>query len=206
MIESIICNKVNFRILRILHEHPNSFLTANEISKYGNVSGGALWSALNKLSAFNIILKEGSIKKPKYKINAYTYLFYSLEDLLRLENSKFQFMEIKVKNSISEFINSLFLKYTDVSKIYLFGSQAKGTASPDSDIDILILKENINSKIELDIQKIKNKINPKISVLIHTNKEFDISKEPLFKEIKKDGILLNDIFLKKGNKPEFIKY
>ena len=39
-------------------------------------------------------------------------------------------------------------KVTKVKKIILFGSYSKGTATDESDIDLLIIENEINSKIE----------------------------------------------------------
>ena len=40
-------------------------------------------------------------------------------------------------------------KVTKVKKIILFGSYSKGTATDESDIDLLIIENKINSKIEI---------------------------------------------------------
>jgi uncharacterized protein len=62
-------------------------------------------------------------------------------------------MEIKMKESerkILEKFKSLLEKKLSVHKIVLFGSRARGEASETSDMDVLVILEEINSETDLD--------------------------------------------------------
>ena len=50
-------------------------------------------------------------------------------------------------------IQVVFMSYTEVEKVILYGSRAKGTYKPASDIDITLVGENLNLTIQ---QKIEN--------------------------------------------------
>ena len=75
----------------------------------------------------------------------------------------------------------------------LFGSQSRGHATLNSDIDILIIpkKEDVKEDILENIGevKVKNKINTMILDL-KTFKGDIKNKTPLYQNIKKDGIIL----------------
>ena len=79
----------------------------------------------------------------------------------------------------------------------LYGSKAKSTDVPDSDIDLMIELEEINSAIEMDIYEIVFEINLEqdcfISVLLFCKKEIEegpMSESPIYRAIQKEGISL----------------
>lgn len=85
----------------------------------------------------------------------------------------------------------------DISKIILFGSNAKGNASPDSDIDIIVISESFRNKgifkrVELikraEISAIKKFMIP-LDILVMTNKEFE-SENSLISDYAQEGIVI----------------
>jgi predicted nucleotidyltransferase len=41
---------------------------------------------------------------------------------------------------------SIFQKYSEVKSVYLFGSRAKGTFKPGSDVDLAVMNEGVSDK------------------------------------------------------------
>ena len=83
-----------------------------------------------------------------------------------------------------------------IRKIILYGSEARGTATQESDIDIAVIiehyteemhKQMIDAVVDLELEY--NKV---ISVLLIDNTQFKTweNVSPFFKNIKKDGIIL----------------
>ena len=77
----------------------------------------------------------------------------------------------------------------------LFGSRARGTGDPDSDLDIMIELPEINPQIEAHIDSIIFKINLEndafISAVLFGEKEIregPMSESPLYKVIQKEGV------------------
>ncbi len=71
------------------------------------------------------------------------------------------------------------------TKIFLFGSQVKGTATEQSDFDICIVLEKKTREI------IKLKLPENIELHVFDLKEFDElkkAKDPLIRDILRDGI------------------
>lgn len=78
---------------------------------------------------------------------------------------------------ISEITNRLTSKF-DVEKIILFGSHARGTANPKSDIDLLIIGEVKYNRYKLitDVLRALGKMHYAFDVIILTSDEFERNK------------------------------
>lgn len=77
----------------------------------------------------------------------------------------------------------------------IFGSKVRGEDTPESDIDVFIEIDNINSDIESEIDDIVYKINLEndtfISTIIFGRKEIEegpMSESPIYKVILKEGV------------------
>lgn len=115
-----------------------------------------------------------------------------------MENKIYTFEEIK---SITK---SIFEKYK-IKKAYLFGSYAREEANVDSDIDIMIVKEESNvvtllnlAEFETELQEALHK---NIDVVteetylddtVEENKYGKLAKELFYEQVKKDRRVLYD--------------
>jgi predicted nucleotidyltransferase len=74
-------------------------------------------------------------------------------------------------------------------KIILFGSYAKGNFHKESDIDIAVVLKNYNNLIDtqVDLMRLRRKIDSRIEPHPFREKDFDISN-PLVYEIMKYGV------------------
>lgn len=77
----------------------------------------------------------------------------------------------------------------------IFGSKAKGDASPESDIDVMIELEDYTPEIESEIDNLVFEINLAydcfISTIFFSKKELEegpLKESPLYKAIEKEGI------------------
>lgn len=115
-----------------------------------------------------------------------------------MENKIYTFEEIKA------ITKPVFEKYK-IKKAYIFGSYARGEAKEDSDIDIMIIKEDSNittllnlAEFETELQELLHK---KIDIIIEEtyldeaveeNKYGKLAKELFFEQVKKDRRVLYD--------------
>ena len=80
----------------------------------------------------------------------------------------------------------------DFVKIILFGSYAKGNYHEDSDIDIAVILKDYNSlsDIQLDLMRLRRKIDSRIEPHPFREKDFNITN-PIVNEILKYGQTIN---------------
>ena len=103
----------------------------------------------------------------------------------------------KIQGILDQFKQEIYQIYQDnLSQLILFGSQARGSAKPDSDIDVLIvLKSSIKDKTKY--QQVINLISDLcleyellISCVYVNESQFNTEKSPLLINIHKEGIKL----------------
>ena len=88
-----------------------------------------------------------------------------------------------------KYINFLMLKGYEIKQVFVFGSCARGTASDDSDIDIAIVLENINSNCDEMIKMFQFRREVDLRIEPHPFKAADFIKgNPFVSEILKTGI------------------
>jgi predicted nucleotidyltransferase len=78
-----------------------------------------------------------------------------------------------------------------ISQAYLFGSYAKGTNKPESDIDIAFIFNELKDVIEMQIQLMKLRRNFDLRIEPHPFEKRDLEDEnPFLQEILQTGILI----------------
>ena len=83
-----------------------------------------------------------------------------------------------------------------LDKLILFGSQAKETAQPDSDIDILIVLKDIfnysqeSEKISQPIADLCLEYNVLISCAFATSEQLENYNSGFFRNVRQDGLLI----------------
>lgn len=78
-------------------------------------------------------------------------------------------------------------------KIYLFGSHAKESAKPWSDIDVAIVSKNLGKDYWAERQKLEKliaKIDDDFELHLFKPEDFNNPYDPLVSEIKKYGLLV----------------
>ncbi len=80
-------------------------------------------------------------------------------------------------------------------KVILFGSYASGNPTPDSDLDLLIIKENVKSKMKdsLKFRKALRDIRLPKDILVTSQEEFDYYKTQcgsIYKDISEKGVVI----------------
>ena len=84
--------------------------------------------------------------------------------IMEAKNGKI--LEMNIPNIIKELNTLIKEKYSDFKGSYLYGSRAKGNFKKDSDIDIVILFDELNRKKDLEICDIVGELEYKYDVFI----------------------------------------
>lgn len=102
----------------------------------------------------------------------------------------------ELKNIIKKYAELLKERRIAFKRIYLFGSQARGMAHENSDIDIAVIMDNLPKgknymERKMDLRKLTRNIDTRIEPVVLEEKDLD-KKEPSIMgyEILKHGILI----------------
>ena len=153
----------------------------------------------NIVRNINILEKENVIKKEKdanlIKIRLKNHPLTTAY-LKQVHTEKFLALPKKISNAINEFLNELEEKPLIA---LIFGSYAKGNYTKDSDIDILLIFQELTNQkdIENTAKRISLRTNTKISPVYVKYKEFEknfLNKEHEFSnEIRNNIIIITGI-------------
>ena len=100
-------------------------------------------------------------------------------------------MDKNIDSTIAKYLDLIKKQFTDIEKVYLFGSYAKGKSTEDSDIDVALIFSNLDDSKRFDIQvqlmMLAAQIDSRIEPHPISHADFD-SGNPFVIEIKKTGI------------------
>lgn len=191
LIEPILGYKSTWRILELLLETPRKAVSRPELLEHTWLGNAPLSQSLRRLVSANILIKEKKGKKEFYYLNLGNEYLLTLQGIWGKERKSLHYLDYDLKVILSELTRPL-LEFSGIKEIILFGSQAKGTASIQSDIDLAVIFEN-KTTAEIEITKIvkviKEKFNKEIQIHYFTEKSF-MEKNILVNEIKSEGISL----------------
>lgn len=108
-----------------------------------------------------------------------------------------QIIKTRLSETLEKLKEQLFQQYQEkLSSLILFGSQARKEASPESDIDVLILlKGEVNPLIEIKknsiwLAELCLETEALINCIYLSEEQFQVRNDPLFRQIKQEGIIM----------------
>ncbi len=100
-------------------------------------------------------------------------------------------MDKNIDTTIAKYLELIKEKYSDIERVFLFGSYAKGKSTDDSDIDVALIFSNLDDTKRFDIQvqlmMLAAQIDSRIEPHPISHNDF-YSGNPFVAEIKKTGI------------------
>ena len=141
------------KIMDLLLPGPYEHYSIREISRRIKISYALVHTSINQLEHKNLIkvTKTGKSQLCAVNLSADPQLLAiaAMENAQQyMKKAKFSFVVDHLKEKLSDFMYIMLL----------FGSQAKGTAAPTSDVDLFFAVQH-----EQDIEKVKRKINGVLS-------------------------------------------
>ena len=188
MLENILGSLTKIRILRLFFEYPNRTFTTDEVLRNSYVGRGYGGKCIKQLLNLDILKMNKVGKEKRYTLNKESKFYEPLKDLFDLERNKYPTFSYVHRNIIGDLSQSL----TDET-IIVFGSVAAGTATLDSDIDILIVSEK-ESFVKKYVKKLQKKYGMKIQAIILTFERLKIlirEKSMLLKNISKEKVFVS---------------
>jgi len=185
--------KLELKIINLLARNKEKRFTINAIAKALKGHYSLVHRIVSRLT------KEGVIEKTKVgnsyicsinKDNDKTHALLQLSEIER--RNEFYSADKELKLILEDLVKS-FSQEGNALSIILFGSYAKGTATKESDIDILLLS-NKNKKTEKTAKEIYAKYGKEVNIVTMSPSKAKKQKEDIImKEIKASHIILHGI-------------
>lgn len=153
--DNILFTKVQQQVLKLLYLNQNSDFSTREIIRYAGSGNGAVQRELAKLISANYIIVNKVGNQKRYQANQKLPYYSELRSIII---KTFGLADV-LKNSF----NDLFIKNIKIAFIY--GSVAKGGDTSYSDIDLMLIGEDLTyadifntiKNVEITLQR---KVNP----------------------------------------------
>lgn len=187
MLENIVGSTTKIRILRLMFEYPNRDFSTDEVMKNSFVGRGYAGKCLEMLLGEGILRTKKMGKEKRYSLNRDSRYFPLLRNLFKEENEKYPTLSYMHRNLVSDLLERL-----GDETITLFGSVASGTATPGSDVDLLIISSR-KEFIRKICRRIGGKYKIKIQAVVLTGEELDKrirEKSRFLKNIGKEKIFI----------------
>jgi len=169
------------KVLTLFSLAPGIKLKRKEIKEKTKLTNLTLDKALNVLLNSSILVREGNY----FKLNL-SEKTRTLIKLIQEEYKGLNEIPLNVFFSILEIVERI-SAFKDI-EVYLFGSYAKLTFTPESDIDLAIVSDKDLRFLEKQALKIEKKYKTKIQLHFFPRDFKEHKEDPLVKEILRNGI------------------
>lgn len=172
-LEDILGSRAKVNVLRVLFKFKTKTFTGRELAMATGLTHTGVRRALRELQASNLIKMEYHGRSNLITLNTDSNLYNLLETLFSVEANTFNTFTLELKKEVP---------YNVVS-CAIFGSIARGTEKPDSDVDVLFItdaKETVQKFIEEKQQFFVNKYGNVIAPYIMSKNEFVRKKNTPF--------------------------
>jgi len=181
--------KIELKIVDLLARNPERKFTINEIAKSLNEYYSNVHRTISKLIKDNVIIKEKVGKSYLCSINLRNEKSFALIQLSEIERrNNFYNSNKEIKVILEDLVETL--KSIDPISIILFGSYAKGSASRESDIDILLISKT-KPRVDKIAKEMYAKYGKEINLIAISLNDFKKQKDKaLIKEIIRNHYVL----------------
>lgn len=136
MLEEILGSAAKVRILRVLYASPHRERTIRDLARALDLSVGTVHPAVGQLAAARVILTRRVGRSVAVLANSAYLLFPALSSLFRAEAAAF----VPVAEAFAESLPA-----KGLSGVVLYGSVARGEAGLRSDVDVLVVVDDLRS-------------------------------------------------------------
>lgn len=158
-LEDVLGSRVKVNVLRILFKFKSKTFTGRELAASAGLTHTGVRRALHELLASNLIKLEYHGRSNLITLNTDSTPYNVLETLFSVEANTFYRFIQDLKREVSN----------GIASCAVFGSIARGTETPDSDVDVLFITDNkeavnnfVKDKQQFFVKKYGNVITPYI--------------------------------------------
>lgn len=151
MIENILGSLTKIRILRLFFGYPNRSFATDEILKNSFVGRGYGGKCIKQFLDMGILNMNKVGKEKRYYLNKENRFYDALKTFFDIEKSRYPTFSYIHRSIIGDLTQAL-----TEETIIVFGSVSVGTATPESDIDMLIISDR-ERFVKRHIKKVQEK-------------------------------------------------
>jgi predicted nucleotidyltransferase len=196
LFQKLLGSKVKRKVLQFLYSS-SSPSSEREVSRVIHVSHTAVNKVMKELLDINAVEYFSVGKALVWGINKESFTYPHIEYLIKALNiTPLDFIRAEIAMALGKGIGRI--RQGAPSRIiaaYIFGSVAKGTSRPDSDIDVLVISESGQDKEELarELQEsvgkdISDKVGNFVSFHIYSKREVESKNPGWLKKAIESGI------------------
>ncbi|WP_341714966.1 nucleotidyltransferase domain-containing protein [Limnobacter sp.] len=163
-------SKTQQKVLALLFLHPERSFYLNEVVRHANAGKGAVQRELLKLESSGLVLSTPQGNQKHFQANRQNPVFSDLRSLI-----------IKTFGIREVIANCLQNHATKINRAFIFGSIAKGTDNSKSDIDLMVVSDQLHFHDLFDIlQPAEQLLGRTIQPTLYRTQEFAEKKDTEF--------------------------
>jgi predicted nucleotidyltransferase len=186
MIENMLGSLTKIRILRLFFEYPNRSFATDEVLTNSYVGRGYGGKCIKQFVNLDLLRVNKVGREKRYTLNKDNKFYGALKEFFDVEKSMYPTFSYTHKSIIGD-LSQMLTEET----IIVFGSVAAGTATPESDLDVLIVADRteyvkkhvkrLEEKYRIDIQPVTLNLE-KLRTLIREKSQLirNIAREKVF--------------------------
>jgi predicted nucleotidyltransferase len=187
LLENLIGSTTKVKIIRLFYEYPNRSFTTREVIDNTRIGAGYGLRCLNSLEACGLLTMKKSGREKRYRLSTKSEFHHALEEMFSKENNRYPKVSYIHRGIIAEIAEKL-----NQEEIILFGSVASGTATTDSDIDILVVTAR-PSEVRRMLREVEKKNGVKIQPVIFSHErleQYAKKRERILRNISREHIFV----------------
>ncbi|RZO56391.1 MAG: ArsR family transcriptional regulator [Sandaracinaceae bacterium] len=150
------------RVLALLYGQPERELTVSELIALASIGSGSVQRELSKLSAAGLVEARRDRGRSLYRANKQSPVFEDLRGLV----VKTMGIRHQVEGALAPIADRIVLAV-------IFGSEAKATATASSDVDLLLVVDDLTlEEVHAALEPLERRLGRRIDPTVYTREEF----------------------------------
>lgn len=158
---TVLFNKTCILLLSLLYNNPEKTFYLREIARKAGVGVGTAQRELAKLASADLVVRQKRGKQVYYGANTKSHVYNEVRGLII---KTFGLADI-LKDALSHLSDK-------INYAFIYGSQADGTSTTDSDIDLMIVGRVGEMELHKAVIKAESKLDKEVNYSLFTPEEF----------------------------------